>query len=50
MKKVEILTLTHTHEGVDLQRGAVIEVDDDTARFLVNLRVGRIVDESPEEA
>lgn len=41
--KVEILTHTHTHQGVDLQRGAVIEVDEATAKFLVLLRIGRIL-------
>ncbi len=49
MKTIEILTHTHTHDGVDLQQGALIQVDEGTARFLVNLRIGRIVDESTEE-
>lgn len=44
MKTVEIITHTHTHEGVDLQQGARIEVSEAIARFLVNLRIGRIVD------
>ena len=43
--EVEILTHTHTHEGEDLQKGAVIRVTNDLARWLVNMKIGAIISE-----
>jgi hypothetical protein len=33
----------HTHAGVDLAPGAVIELDDDLARWLIDLAAARPV-------
>ena len=47
MVTVEILTLTHTHAGVDLQRGARVQMRAATARRLVLMRIARIIETNP---
>ena len=46
MPHVELLT-PHTHAGVDHAPGAVIELDDDLARWLTGLGTARPVRPAP---
>jgi hypothetical protein len=46
MPQVELLK-PHTHAGVDLAPGAVIELDDDLARWLADLGIARPVRQAP---
>lgn len=44
--QVELLK-PHTHAGVDQAPGAVIELDDDLARWLINLGTARPAHTAP---
>ncbi len=46
---VELLK-PHTHAGVDLAPGAILELDDDLARWLIDLETARPARATPTPA
>lgn len=49
MPRIE-LKVTHTHAGAVYPPGHVLEVDEPTARWLIERRVGRLVETAEAQA